>query len=92
MADQLQRAACEPPGNRGHGAGVRPGADPAGRGAAVPAAQQPKTPHYQPEGDQSQAANVTGTRVICALRSKQLLRLRRSGKYCGTTVACHRQC
>lgn len=43
VADRLQRAAGEPPGHRGHGAGVRLGANPAGRGAAVPAAQQPET-------------------------------------------------
>lgn len=37
VADQLQRAAREPPGDCAHGAGVRPGANPAGRSAAVPA-------------------------------------------------------
>lgn len=60
MADRLQRAAGEPPRDGGDGAGVRPGADPAGRGPAVPAAQQPEPQHHQPEGDQPQAANVTG--------------------------------
>lgn len=61
VADRLQCSAGEPPGHGGHSAGVRPGADPAGRGAAVPAAQQPEAPHHQPEGDQPEAANVTGT-------------------------------
>lgn len=74
MADQLQRAAGEPPGDCGHGAGVRPGANPAGRGAAVPAAQQPETSHYQPEGDQSEATDVTGNKlIISALLSQQLV-------------------
>lgn len=63
VADQLQRAATEPPGHFRHGAGVRPGADPAGRGAAVPAAQQLETSHHQPEGDQPPASDVTGRRV-----------------------------
>lgn len=63
VAHQLQRAALEPPGDCGHRAGVRPGANPAGRGAALPAAQQPETPHHQPEGDQSEAADVTGTPI-----------------------------
>lgn len=60
VADQLQRAACEPPRHRRRGAGVRPGADPAGRGAAVPAPQQPETSHDQPQGDQPPASDVTG--------------------------------
>lgn len=63
VADQLQRAATEPPGHFRRGAGVRPGADPAGRGAAVPAAQQLETSHHQPEGDQPPASDVTGRRV-----------------------------
>lgn len=67
VADQLQRAAREPPRHRGHGAGVRPGADPAGRGAAVPAPQQPETSHHQLEGDQPQAADVTGTTATAGL-------------------------
>lgn len=60
VADQLQRAAREPPCDCGHGAGVRPGANPAGRGAAVPATEQLETSHHQPEGDQSPASDVTG--------------------------------
>lgn len=60
LAHRLQRAAAEPPRDCGHGAGVRPGADPAGRGPAVPAAQQPESRHHQPEGDQSETANVPG--------------------------------
>lgn len=64
VADQLQRAATEPPGHFRHGAGVRPGADPAGRGAAVPAAQQLETSHHQPEGDQPPASDVTGRRSL----------------------------
>lgn len=66
MADQLQRAAREPPRHRGRGAGVRPGADPAGRGAAVPTPQQPETSHHQLKGDQPQAADVTGTAAATA--------------------------
>lgn len=60
VADRLQRAAREPPGDCAHGAGVRPGADPAGRGAAVPAPEQLETSYHQPEGDQSQASDVAG--------------------------------
>lgn len=60
VADQLQRAAREPPRRRGQGASVRPGADLAGRGAAVPAPEQPPTSHHQLEGNQSQASDVTG--------------------------------
>lgn len=63
MADQLQRTAGEPPGDCAHGAGVRLGANPEGRGAAVSAAEQPETPHHQPEGDQPQATDVPGTRI-----------------------------
>lgn len=89
VADQLQRAACEPPGNCGHGAGVRPGANPAGRGAAVPATQQPKTPHYQPKGDQSQATNVTGTSIILCATLRITCK-----KYCEIkfmrSLACHK--
>jgi len=66
VADQLQRAARQPPGDCGHGAGVRPGANPAGRGAALPTAEQLETSHYQPEGDQSEATDVTGRRIISA--------------------------
>lgn len=66
VADQLQRPAREPPGDCGHGAGVRPGADPAGRGAAVPAAEQLETSHYQPERNQPQATDVTGRPIISA--------------------------
>lgn len=62
VADQLQRAAAEPSSDRGRRAGVRPGPDPAGRSAAVPAAQQPETSHHQLEGDQPAAPDVTGTR------------------------------
>lgn len=51
VADQLQRAAREPPGDRGHGAGVWPGTNPAGRGPTVPAAQQLETSDHQPERD-----------------------------------------
>lgn len=40
--------------------GVRPGADPAGWGAPVPAPQQPETPVHQPEGDQPETTDVTG--------------------------------
>ena len=63
MAHQLQRAALEPPGDCGQRAGVRPGANPAGRGVALPAAEQPETQHHQPEGDQSEAADVAGTPI-----------------------------
>lgn len=63
VAHQLQRAALEPPGDGGQRAGVRPGANPAGRGAALPAAEQPEAQHHQPEGDQSEAADVTGTPI-----------------------------
>lgn len=73
MADQLQRAAREPPGDCGHGAGVRPGANPAGRGAAVSAAEQLETSHHKPEGDQSQATDVAGRLIISALLSVQLV-------------------
>lgn len=73
MVDQLQRFTREPPRHRGRGAGVRPGADPAGRGAPLSAAQQPETPHHQPEGDQSQATDVTGTMISSTLLSEQLV-------------------
>lgn len=66
VADQLQSAARQPPGDGRHGAGVRSGANPAGRGAALPTAQQPETSHHQPEGDQSEAADVTGRLFISA--------------------------
>lgn len=68
MADQLQRAAPEPPGDRGHGAGVRPGTNAAGRGAAVPAPEQPESPNHQPEGDQSPASDVAGRHLDNACR------------------------
>lgn len=64
VADQLQRAARQPPGNCGRGAGVRLGANPEGRGAAVSATEQPETPHHQPEGDQPQATDVPGTCAV----------------------------
>lgn len=51
VADQLQSVAREPPSYCGHGAGVRFGANPAGWGPAVPAAEQPETSRHQPEGD-----------------------------------------
>lgn len=76
VADQLQRAAREPPGDRGHGAGVRPGADPAGRGAAVPATEQLENWHHQPEGDQSEATDVAGRPIMCALPAEQLVVVR----------------
>lgn len=66
VADQLQRAASEPPSNCGHGAGLRPGANPARRGAAVPATEQLETSHHQFEGDQPPASDVTGTPITAA--------------------------
>lgn len=60
MADPLQGAARQPPGDLGVRAGVRLRSDPPGRGSPVPPAQQPAAPEHQPEGDQPPAANVSG--------------------------------
>lgn len=67
VADQLQRAASEPPSYCGHGAGLRPGANPAGRGSAVPTTEQLETSHHQSEGDQPPASDVTGRPITAAL-------------------------
>lgn len=68
VVDQLQRAAREPPGDCGYCAGVRPGANPARRGAAVSASEQLETSHHQLEGDQPQTPDVTGKWVKSAAK------------------------
>lgn len=69
VADQLQGAAAQPPGDLGHGAGLRPGADTARRRPALPAAQQPPQPLHQPQGDQPAPSDVPGEAAPLCLRS-----------------------
>lgn len=69
VAHQLQGAAAQPPGDLGHGAGLRPGADTARRRPALPAAQQPPQPLHQPQGDQPAPSDVPGEAAPLCPRS-----------------------
>lgn len=60
LAHPVPGAAGQPPGDLGHGAGVRPGPDPPRWSLALPAAQQSARALHQPQGDQPETSDVPG--------------------------------